>query len=82
MRIYDICYAIVVSIFISPLPQLEDMARADARQNPCILKVQLLFGKTYLNRTNKKIIPNGSSVNGANNPSSISAMLKIHFESL
>ena len=30
----------------------------------------------------KKVIPKASSVNGANNPSSISAMWKTHFESL
>ena len=43
-------------------------------QSPRLQKIQILFGET--SKSYKKVIPNASSVNGANNPSSISAIWK------
>ena len=61
--------------------QREDTGQADAMAKYMHTKDTVTswknISKSYMN-----VIPNASSVNGANNPSSISAMWKTHFESL
>ena len=55
-------------------------SRCHGKIHAYTIKIVTFFGKT--SKSYKKVIPNASSVNGANNPSSISAMWKTHFESL
>ena len=61
--------------------QREDKARADIIAKYMHTKDTVTFWKNISN-SYKKVIPNASYVNGANNFSSISAMWKTHFESL
>ena len=49
--------------------------------NPCKLKMQTVFWKN-VSKTYKKGIPNVTNINGANDPTAISAMWKTNFESL
>ena len=57
------------------------MARADAMAKSMQGKDAVSFFKTYPKHT-KKSLPNATNINGANEPTAISAMWKTHFESL
>ena len=61
--------------------QREDMARADAMAKSMQAKDADSFWNN-VSKTYKKGIPNATNVNGANDPTAISAMWKTHFESL
>ena len=61
--------------------QREDMARADAMAKSMQAKDAVSFWKN-VSKTHKKGLPNATTVNGANEPTAISAMWKTHFESL
>ena len=61
--------------------QREDMARADAMAKSMQAKDAISFWKN-VSKTYKKGLPNATTVNGANEPTAISAMWKTHFESL
>ena len=61
--------------------QRENMARADAMAKSMQAKDADSFWKN-VSKTYKKGIPNATNVNGANDPTAISAMWKTHFESL
>ena len=61
--------------------QREDMARADAMAKSMQAKDAVSFWKN-VSKTYKKGLPNATTVNGANEPTAISAMWKTHFESL
>ena len=69
--------------YIKQCEQREDMARADAMAKSMHTKDTVTFWKNiYKLYLYMKVIPKTSSVNGADNSSSISAMWKTHFESL
>ena len=61
--------------------QREDMPRADAMAKSMQAKDADSFWKN-VSKTYTKGIPNATNVNGANDPTAISAMWKTHFESL